>query len=101
MSGPTTKSPFAGMDPYLEEFWHDIHVNLVGLARSALNDLLPEDLVARSEDRVAIGGGETGGDQVYQPDVTLTAPAYSASQLGEGVRLSAPIELVIEQDTDI
>lgn len=45
-------SPFPGMDPYLERYWRDVHHDLVGLSRSALNSVLPPDLVARTEERV-------------------------------------------------
>ena len=49
-------SPFPGMDPYLERNWLDVRADLVALARSAVNELLPEDLVARmNERRVNLG----------------------------------------------
>jgi hypothetical protein len=48
------KSPFPGMDPYLERHWPDVHAALVIGARSDLNNALPADLVARSEERLAI-----------------------------------------------
>jgi len=35
------------MDPYLERHWRDVHADLVALTRTALNHVLPEDLVAR------------------------------------------------------
>src|SRR5258706_7407308 len=44
------KSPFPGMDPYLEQSWRDVHATLVSAARERLNRLLPRDLVARSDD---------------------------------------------------
>lgn len=47
-------SPFPGMDPYLERHWGDVHADLVALARAALNDVLPPDLVARMEGRVVV-----------------------------------------------
>src|SRR4051794_29598741 len=45
-------SPFPGMDPYLERHWRDVHADLVALARTALNHILPEDLVARMYKRL-------------------------------------------------
>ena len=45
-------SPFPGMDPYLEHYWSDVRPDLVALARTALNDLLPDDLVARINRRL-------------------------------------------------
>ena len=47
-------SPFPGMDPYLEPHWPDVHVSLIGEIRRALNASLPDDLVASSEERVAV-----------------------------------------------
>jgi hypothetical protein len=49
------KSPFPGMDPYLERLWPYVHHALVSFAAQQLNDKLPEDLVATDESRVAVG----------------------------------------------
>ncbi|HEX4793763.1 MAG TPA: DUF4058 family protein, partial [Humisphaera sp.] len=46
-------SPFPGMDPFLERHWFDLHAQLVTLAGTALNKSLPDDLVARVDERVA------------------------------------------------
>jgi hypothetical protein len=46
------KSPFPGMDPYLEQHWLDVHSSLVIYARDQLQGGLPRDLVARVEERV-------------------------------------------------
>lgn len=49
-----TSSPFPGMDPYLERHWRDVHVSLVVLAKMALQPQLPEELVARNNERLVI-----------------------------------------------
>ena len=36
------KSPFPGMDPYLEEFWPDVHASLIIYARDQLEEQLPK-----------------------------------------------------------
>jgi hypothetical protein len=46
------KSPFPGMDPYLEPHRLDIHSRLVIYACDQLQETLPDDLVARVEERV-------------------------------------------------
>jgi len=46
------KSPFPGMDPYLETHWLDVHLRLVTYSADELNALLPDSLVARIEGRV-------------------------------------------------
>jgi hypothetical protein len=46
------KSPFPGMDPYLESHWGDIHTRLIVYASNQLNEQLPDDLQARVEESV-------------------------------------------------
>ena len=48
------KSPFPGMDPYLEMHWGHVHQSLVTYALEALQPNLPTGLVARLEERVFI-----------------------------------------------
>jgi len=45
-------SPFPGMDPYLEAHWGDVHHSLIQYSRDFLQGTLPEDLLARVEERV-------------------------------------------------
>ena len=62
------KSPFPGMDPYLEMHCGDVHQSLVAYAREALQPGLPAELVARMEERVYI---EKESDRIRRlvPDV--------------------------------
>ena len=46
------KSPFPGMDPYLEGHWGDLHHRLIQYAGDALQPGLPNDLRAWVEERV-------------------------------------------------
>lgn len=63
------KSPFPGMDPYLERHWEDVHTALIGYIRDALQPQLSEDLVARMEEKVYV---EDGSDtRVRKPDVRI------------------------------
>lgn len=63
------KSPFPGMDPYLEARWSDVHVTLIGFVKEALQPLLPSDLRARSEERVLL---ESKGDEwSFKSDVAV------------------------------
>jgi len=66
------KSPFPGMDPYLEARWGDIHSRLATHASEQLNRNLPEDLVARSEEYVAVDSQDENRSTRYSPDVFLT-----------------------------
>jgi hypothetical protein len=45
-------SPFPGMDPYLEQFWVDVHHTMINRSRAAIQKQLPGDLVARVDERV-------------------------------------------------
>lgn len=48
------KSPFPGMDPYLEQHWGDVHASCVIYTRDLLQQQLPTDLRARVEERVFV-----------------------------------------------
>ena len=65
-------SPFPGMDPYLERNWLDVHARLITYAADALNDVLPDDLAARSEDRIAVESRDDETRRRYLgPDVRV------------------------------
>lgn len=46
------KSPFPGMDPYLERYWGDVHQRLITYSCDAIQGALPRSLLARTEERV-------------------------------------------------
>jgi hypothetical protein len=48
------RSPFPGMDPYLEPFWGDVHHTMINRSRAAIQKQLPADLVARVDERVFV-----------------------------------------------
>jgi hypothetical protein len=59
------------MDPYLEGRWGDVHTRLTLYACDAINPQLPQDLVARVEEYLALEI-ENGGDRRgYYPDVRV------------------------------
>jgi hypothetical protein len=63
------KSPFPGMDPYLERHWEDVHTALIGYIRDALQPQLSEDLIARMEEKVYVE--EEGETRLRKPDVRV------------------------------
>ena len=69
---PRTRSPFPGMDPYLERNWSDVHGHLITYAADALNATLPDDLLARTERHVGVGD-DADGDRAgaVVPDVEV------------------------------
>jgi len=88
------KSPFPGMDPYLEPHWPGLHTQFVALATTELNRLLPDDLVARPEERLAIENSDEAARTVVA-DVTVSQP--DASDIAEGgLAISAPFKLMID-----
>jgi hypothetical protein len=64
------KSPFPGMDPYLEQHWLDVHHRLITYACDQLQPRLPRDLRARVEERVFVEAPEGEVRSVY-PDVQV------------------------------
>ena len=67
------RSPFPGMDPYLESRWSDVHVKLIGFTGEAIQPLLPPDLRARGEERVLLQeeSEDDDGSYSYRSDVAV------------------------------
>jgi hypothetical protein len=59
MTDNQPKSPFPGMDPYMESRWADIHARLVVYASNQLNSQLPGDLSARIEETLTVEEDDT------------------------------------------
>jgi hypothetical protein len=64
------KSPFPGMDPYLQQHWGDVHTSLVTYARDQLQAGLPAGLIARAQERVYLER-EDEPDRSFYPDVLV------------------------------
>ena len=77
-------SPFPGMDPYLEPHWLDVHSRLVTYASDGLNETLPTDLVASTEERVAVEGNADAPQHTIVPDVRIIEPLQISPQAIEG-----------------
>ena len=58
------KSPFPGMDPYLEMRWRDVHASLMVYGSEQLNEQLPSDLQALVEENVGIAD-DNCADEVH------------------------------------
>ena len=63
-------SPFPGMDPYLEQFWSDLHARLILYACDQLEGQLPNMLIARVEERIVFETDEEQDRSAY-PDVKI------------------------------
>jgi hypothetical protein len=72
------KSPFPGMDPYLEQHWSDVHSSLVIYSRDRLQPRLAGDLRARVEERVFVET-EEGQYRTIYPDVRVVETSRGSS----------------------
>ena len=61
------KSPFPGMDPYLESRWPEVHARLIVYAANQINSQLPNDLQANIEENLAVHEGDNASS--IRPDV--------------------------------
>src|SRR5277367_5731015 len=63
------RSPFPGMDPYLEQHWEDVHTRLISYVADALQPQLADDLIARMEEKVYVE--DESEIQLRRPDVRV------------------------------
>ncbi len=90
--GAYMKSPFPGMDPYLEKHWRDVHARLIIYACDQMQRSLPGELLARVEERVFVESEEGNGRSVY-PDVRVVEhgrPGVAAAVAEPGVEVAEP-----------
>jgi hypothetical protein len=89
------KSPFPGMDPYLEAHWGDVHTRLIVYSGDQLRPQLPVDLKVRVEERVAVHDPEDDERPTgYFPDVRIVekpTPGLRTSTTGSATVAAEPI----------
>jgi len=89
-------SPFPGMDPFLEIAgdWRDFHSAFISYARQALNEHLPEDYVARIDERFYLAE-LPDEDRHFLPDVAITrgGPIAPRPALWGGLSRVEPVVL--------
>ena len=71
-------NPFPGMNPYLEQYWGDIHQRLIMYSSDALQKLLPGDLRVRVMTRVYVEP-EDGKPRDIVPDVRVVERGRATS----------------------
>jgi hypothetical protein len=80
------KSPFPGMDPYLEAHWGDVHTRLIVYACDQLRGQMPGGLLVRAQEHVTVqiadsGNGKAARRHGLYPDVRVVEhPAATAAQ---------------------
>ena len=87
------KSPFPGMDPYLEQFWRDVHHRLITYSCDWLQPDLPAGLRARMEERVFVET-EDAVRRPIAPDVYVVEHPR-----GRGTAASAESGLAVAEPT--
>jgi hypothetical protein len=80
------KSPFPGMDPYLEAHWGDVHTRLIVYTCDQLRRQMPGGLLVRAQEHVTVQIAGTGNGHAAQrhglyPDVRVVEhPSGAAAQ---------------------
>ena len=97
-----TRSPFPGMDPYLEQFWGDVHHCLCTYSRDMLRRSLPPGLIARIDERTIIES-EWDDKRTVIPDVRVVerglvgiAVAPSSIAVAEPLVIESEDEPIVE-----
>ena len=99
----TTRNPFPGMNPFFEQRWRDAHTTLITYSRDALQERLPQDLIAVTEEEVvAIGGGDSA--RTFRPDVQVRDPWSGRSpddwRLAEEATAPSPIHVFMDDEVE-
>ncbi len=107
----TPRSPFPGMNPYLEAqgLWPDVHTRLMNVFAEQLSSALAPKYVAELETQIVIERVVDDDDweaSVVLPDVTVTRPetpsgaqwAAESSAVDTAIA-AAPLRLVVPMDT--
>ncbi len=92
------KSPFPGMDPWLEDHWGDVHARLTTYTSDRLQPNLPTGLRARIEEYVTVESkfDDEEWRHRFVPDVVVTEPFRLSSYEQEGsVAVTTETEAVL------
>lgn len=91
------KSPFPGMDPWLEDYWGDVHARLTTYTSDRLQPGLPDGLRARIEEYVTIESQDEGYYSRHRvvPDAMITErPGFSSSSQANSVATLSATEAI-------
>jgi Protein of unknown function (DUF4058) len=97
------KSPFQGMDPYLERHWGDVHQSAITYIRDWLQPRLPGDLRARTQERVFIDVPDPLRGEYY-PDVRVVESRARSQVAGSRAVVADPstgTETATEMDSGV
>ncbi len=97
------RSPFPGMDPYLEQYWGDVHHRLITYTCDTLQRHLPGELVARMDERIFVEPSEGHGRNII-PDVRVVErgrPKERDVATGNGIAVAEPLVVHFEESDPI
>jgi Protein of unknown function (DUF4058) len=100
---PIMHSRFPGMNPYLEQFWGDIHHRLITYSSDALQKQLPGDLRARVDERVFVEP-EEGKPRNIVPDVRVVERGRrddARLRASNGIAVAEPLIIRLDQNEPI
>jgi Protein of unknown function (DUF4058) len=88
------KSPFPGMDPYLEDQgrWPDFHSRVITYGCDVVSHALPGDYVAQMGEEVRVVTWREGHDRLMRPDVAIVRPFGSTGSETVGSGMVATLE---------
>lgn len=97
------KSPFPGMDPYIEARWSDVHASIVVYTRNQLNSQLPVNLQARVEESVRLESVDDEElDRTVYRDVSVVEDVDSGGTetavMAERIVVAKPYLIVQDED---
>jgi hypothetical protein len=91
------------MDPYLEQYWGDVHHRLITYTCDALEKCLPGGLLARVDERVFVEPSKGQGRNIV-PDVRVVEcgrPQERGVETGNGVAVAEPLVIHLEQSEPV
>jgi Protein of unknown function (DUF4058) len=96
------KSPFPGMDPYLERHWQDVHQAICTYARDQIQEQLGSDLVARLGERLVVESMLDEPRTIY-PDVRVVEQGiagieWKPTESAGAVAVAEPLVIKVGSD---
>ena len=91
------RSPFPGMDPYIEAagLWEDFHHNLITEIQGAISAILPERYLVRAGERSYVTLSAHGGQEEF-----LTQPDVGGTRLSGAGESTATVGLALLKPVD-
>ncbi len=93
------KSPFPGMDPYLEDYWRDVHSRFLTYLCDELQEHLPTTLRARLEERVCVAPDDRDLNSIY-PDIRIIDYREKYDPRVAAAMAVAPTAVAVEENVE-